>query len=108
MRPVVYIACPYAADPARNVEKAKGYCRFALDEGAIPVCPIVYLPQFMSEETERDLATSIDMVFLLRCDEVWVMGDTISAGMKDEIALARESQMRIRYFGSDLKEVRHR
>jgi len=104
-RPIVYIACPFSDSPDENMVKARRYCRFAIDKGAIPVCPVIYLPQFMSEETERDLAARIDNIFLCRCAEVWVMGGEISPGMQDEIALAKERQKRIRYFNENLEEV---
>ena len=35
-RPLVYICSPYSGDVDRNTEKARRYCRFAVDQGAIP------------------------------------------------------------------------
>ena len=40
-----------------------------------------------------------------KCEQVWVFGDVISAGMAAEIEKARKQQKRIRYFTEDLKEV---
>ena len=39
---------------------------------------------------------------LERCDELWVMGDTISQGMKDEIGLATFLQLPILYVSDDM------
>ena len=36
-RPLVYICSPYSGDVDRNTEKARRYCRFAVDQGAIPL-----------------------------------------------------------------------
>ena len=39
------------------------------------------------------------------CSEVWVFGEIVSAGMDAEIRRAKRKNYRLRYFGSDLKEV---
>ena len=55
-KPLVYVASPFAGDEARNTGNAIRYCRFAVDSGAIPLAPHLFLPRFMSEATERDEA----------------------------------------------------
>ena len=55
-RPLVYICSPYSGDTEGNTEKARRYSRFAADAGTIPIAPHLLLPQFLSEETERELA----------------------------------------------------
>lgn len=42
-RPVVYICSPLAGDVERNQEKARTYCRFAVDSGCIPIGYLIYL-----------------------------------------------------------------
>ena len=85
-RPLVYICSPYSGDVDRNTEKARRYCRFAVDQGAIPLAAHMLLPQFMSETKERDLALFMDMVLMGKCEQVWVFGEKISSGMAAEIA----------------------
>ena len=46
----------------------------------------------------------MDMVLLGRCDEIWVFGSHISNGMAAEIEIAKQKNMKIRYFTDDLKE----
>ncbi len=104
-RPLVYICSPYSGDVDGNTQKARRYSRFAVDHGTIPLAAHLLLPQFMSETTERDLALFMDMVLMGRCEEVWVFGKTISAGMASEIAKARKRNMTIRYFTEDCKET---
>lgn len=95
--PIVYICSPYSGDVTGNTEKAKRYSRYAVDQGAIPIAPHLLLPQFMDEETERDLAMFMDIAILSHCKELWVFGEP-TAGMQMEIAYAKRRQMTIKYF----------
>ena len=104
-RPLVYICSPYSGDVDRNTEKARRYCRFAVDQGAIPLAAHLLLPQFMSETRERDLALFMDMVLMGKCEQVWVFGKKISSGMASEIAKAKKRNMTIRYFTEQCKEI---
>ena len=101
--PIVYICSPYSGDVAGNTEKAKRYSRYAVDQGAIPIAPHLLLPQFMDEETERDLAMFMDIAILSKCKELWVFGIP-TAGMQKEIDYAKHKQMTIKYFDEYMKE----
>ena len=103
-RPLVYICSPFSGDIEGNTKKAREYSRFAVDQGTIPLAPHLLLPQFMSEQTERELAMFMDMVLLGKCEEIWVFGSHISNGMAAEIEIAKQKNMKIRYFTDDLKE----
>jgi hypothetical protein len=107
-RPLVYICSPYRGDIARNVEKARKYCRFAVDMKAIPIAPHLLYPQFMDDTNleERYLAThTINYVLIGKCSELWVFGSKVSDGMVHEIALAEKRRMRIRYFTEKMEEI---
>ena len=104
-RPLVYICSPFSGDEQGNAKKARKYCRFALEQKTIPICTILYLPMFISEETERELAMKIDMVLLTKCSELWVFGTNVSPGMEAEIAKAKKRSMKIRYFTEALEEI---
>lgn len=106
-RPIIYICSPLSGDIAANQEKARRYCKFAVDRGYIPLAPHLYFPQFMAEdrEDERNLALFMDIVLLGKCSEMWVFGETISKGMALEIERARRKGQPIRYFTEDFKEV---
>ncbi|MEE0482880.1 MAG: DUF4406 domain-containing protein [Megasphaera elsdenii] len=103
---MVYICSPYAGDTAANVQKAREYCRYAKDRGCIPMAPHLFLPQFMDESTERELALFMDIALLSKCAELWVFGDTVSEGMQKEIGYAKRKGKRIRYFTENCKEER--
>ena len=106
-RPVVYICSPLSGDISGNQEKARRYCRFAVDSGYIPLAPHLFFPQFMREDlqAERGLALFMDIVLLSKCAELWVFGNTISKGMSIEIEKAKRKGQPIRYFTDDCKEV---
>lgn len=101
--PMVYICSAYSGDVEGNVAKARKYCRYAVDEGAIPIAPHLLLPQFMEEDTERELAMFMDIAILSKCKELWAFGSP-TAGMENEIAYAKRKQMTIKYFNEDCKE----
>ena len=105
-RPLVYICSPFSGDIEGNTQKARDYSRFAVDQGAVPLAPHLLLPQFMSEKTGRELAMFMDMVFLGRCEQLWVFGSNISKGMAAEIEKAKQKKMKIRYFMEDCMEVK--
>ena len=104
--PLVYIASPFAGDPERNTERARGYCRLAVSKGCIPLAPHLFYPQFMDDDDceTRELAIFFALVLLGKCDEIWVFGERRSEGMEREIAKARKRNMPIRYFNSKCVE----
>ena len=104
-RPLVYICSPYSGEVEQNTQKARNYCRFAVNQGAIPLAAHLLLPQFMSETDERELALFMDMVLMGKCEQVWVFGETISSGMETEIAKAKKRNMIIRYFTEGCEEI---
>lgn len=101
--PMVYICSAYSGDVEGNAEKARRYSRFAVDAGKIPIAPHLLLPQFMEEESERELAMFMDIAILSKCRELWVFGKP-TAGMFKEIAYAKRKQMTIKYFNEECKE----
>ncbi len=105
-RPLVYICSPFSGKVKKNKRKARKYCRFALEQHSIPFAPHLLFPQFMDDNSseERQLAMFMNLIMLGHCDELWVFGDRISAGMKQEIHKAERKHMIIRYFTEDLEE----
>ena len=97
-RPLVYICSPYAGDTEKNTFRARAFSRFAVEKNCIPVAPHLLFPQFVDEATERWLGLKMGMVLMGKCEQVWVFGDVISAGMAAEIEKATKQQKRIRYF----------
>lgn len=105
-KPLVYICSPYSGDVETNVRKAREFSRFAVNSNCIPLAPHLLLPQYMKEPEERELALFMDIVLLGKCQEMWVLGGTITDGMERELAVAKRRKQKIRYFDDDFKEVR--
>lgn len=106
-RPVVYICSPLAGNVTKNQEKARTYCRYAVDSGYIPVAPHIYFTQFMNDtiRRERDLALFMGIVLLSKCAELWVFGNMVTNGMSIEIEKAKRKGQSIRYFTENCEEV---
>lgn len=102
-RPLVFICSPFVGDIKTNTERTKNYCRFAVEQYAIPVAPHLLYPQFMDEHDpdSRKLGLFFGRVLLGKCQELWVFGDTVSEGMSYEIRKAQKYNMLIRYFTED-------
>lgn len=96
-RPLVYICSPYSGNIEKNAENARRYSRYAVDHHAIPVTPHLLYPQFLDEDTERDLGLFFGIVLLGKCRELWAFGPQ-SEGMKKEIFKAEKKGLTIRYF----------
>jgi len=108
-RPLVYVASPFAGETEYNISKARGYCRFAVSKGCIPLAPHLLYPQFMDDgdKEERELGLFFALVLLGKCDELWVFGEKISTGMAAEIAKAKKRGMPIKYFNHKCEVLGH-
>jgi len=106
-KPCVFICSPYAGDIKRNTINAKRYLKFAVDKGAIPFAPHLLYPLVLddSDPAQRKLGLSFGMVWLCKCDELWVFGSHISPGMATEIKKAKRLLIPIRYFTENCEEV---
>lgn len=103
--PVVYICSPYLGEIEANVANARIYSRNAALMGYVPIAPHLLFPQFISEKNERELAIQMDLELLSHCDELWVCGDFLSAGMKKEVEEATRLRKSIRYFRLEHREI---
>lgn len=106
-RPIVYICSPYSGEVERNLEMARKYSRFAVDQHCLPITPHIYFTQFMNDEIpdERETALFMNLVLMSKCAELWVFGDVISKGMKAEIDRAKRKHLKIRYFTEEMEEI---
>lgn len=95
---LVYIASPYAGDVERNVAFAKEACRFAAAQGCTPVAVHLLYPQFLDDGVpqEREAGLKMGRRVLAACDEFWLCGERLSAGMQAEKAEAERLGIPIR------------
>lgn len=89
---LVYIASPLRGDYGKNIKNAAEYCQRACGMGVIAFAPHLYFTQFYNDTIpkQREKGLEMGLAMLEKCDELWVMGTHISAGMRGEIARARE------------------
>jgi len=106
-KPLVFICSPFAGNPKRHTQNAKRYLKFAVDKGTIPFAPHLLYPLVLDEAdpAQRELGTFFGLVWLGKCDEIWVFGSRISQGMAAEIEKARRRLIPIRYFTENCEEV---
>ncbi len=112
-RPLVFICSPFSGDEQTNIEKARRYCRFAVEQGCVPFAPHLFFPQFMNDAMpeEREIGIFMGIIMLTKCAELWVFSrrpdgsERISKGMAQEIRKAEARSMPVRYFTTDCEEV---
>ena len=106
-RPLVFICSPLAGNVEGNLQDARQYSSFAVEQGAIPLAPHLLFPQFMEDgdRAQRDLGIFFGLVLMGKCDEMWVFGGSASSGMKLEIAKARKRGLPIRFYNDKCEEV---
>ena len=93
----VYICSPYRGDTKKNIAAAVEYCRYAIDKGVIPIAPHIYFTQFLNDDIpeQREFGLQIGLEAMEECSEVWVFGDYISEGMKQEIEAATAAGQKV-------------
>lgn len=104
---LVFICSPYRGDTKRNTAKAKEYARFAALCGKSPVVPHLLFPQFLDDDSEDERKRGIELGLLQmkQCDEMWIFGTVITSGMNYEVQNAKEQDILIRLFDSEMKRI---
>lgn len=107
---LIYIASPLRGEMEQNIQKAKDYCAYAASCGVIPLAPHTIFTQYLDDAVpeQREQGLRMGHELLERCDELWVMGDTISQGMQDEIGLATFLQLPILYVSDDMVKIQQK
>lgn len=96
---VVFIAHPIGGDIAGNVKKVLAICERVHKDGCIPVAPYLVSLQYLDDTITEDRNLGIEANFACFhrrfIDELWLFGDRISEGMKEEIMLAMKLKIPI-------------
>lgn len=93
----VYICAPLGGNVDKNLQKVKDYTRYALMCGAAPVVPHFYALCLNDRNPkEREIGMMAGLSLLWFCDEMWVFGDEITAGMKGEINFCQNLNIKMR------------
>jgi len=95
---VVYIAHPLGQGPDRERNRRMAAAWVGVLARVFSIAPvadwIVLSGEWTEEMRERGLA--IDMTLVKRCDEVWLVGPRVSAGMQAEANRAEEFLIPVR------------
>ena len=108
MKPLVYIASPLCGDVEKNLEFARRACRFAIEQEVTPFAPHLLYTQMLDDNSPADRQLGIEMggQMLELCDELWLCGDRISAGMAGEKELAEQLGIPVRQINAeDILEI---
>ena len=97
----VYVCHPFGADPDGNVLAVLKISRSLVKGGDLPISPQMFIPAFVDERTERELALSLCLELVAVCDELWVYGP-VTAGMRREIRRAETLSIPVRYVTKEL------
>lgn len=105
---LIYICSPYRGDVKKNIENVKRYCRDAGWDG-IPIAPHLYFTQFLDDERSSDRSRGIrwGLALLSNCKEVRVYADEVSEGMIEEINAAKKLNIPIKFFNSEMEEIKY-
>ena len=89
-RPQGDTAMKLAENLRHNMELAKLACGYAVSQGYLPMAPHLFFPTFLSEKVpeEREMGIRFGLEWLAGCDELWVIGQRITEGLKREITVA--------------------
>lgn len=103
----VYICAPLKGNVEENLMNARRYTEFALRSGAAPVVPHFYALCLDDDNPlEREIGMRAGQSLLWFCDELWVFGDVLSAGMQAEIRFCKTMNIRIRYIReSEIRKI---
>ena len=101
----VYICSPLGGNIMQNIENVNLYTRYALECGTAPVVPhFLALCLDDNKKEERELGLSAGLSLLWFCDELWVFGQNVTEGMKQEIQFCKHLNIKTRYVSE--KEIR--
>lgn len=114
---VVYVCAPYrplskdpekaAAELKENIRNTRMACTLVSIMNEMPVSSALMYPQFLNDDDPIDRKKGIDygIRLLESADELWIVGDRITAGMRQEIDAAKELQIPIRLMGNPYDEA---
>ena len=84
----VFVSHRFSEDPTANQIAVATISRGLALDGVLPIAPQIYLPQFIREADERDLALKL-CLHRVRLVDVMKVHGRVSDGMRLEIAEAR-------------------
>ena len=107
MKKKVYICAPLGGNVRKNLNRVRNYTRYALMCGTAPVVPHFYalcLNDTIPKEREIGMAAGLSLLWF--CDEMWIFGDEITDGMREEIRFCQNMKIKTkRIRGKELEKI---
>lgn len=100
---LVYICDPLRGDVEQNIEFARQQAQEVFQTGEIPVCPHLMFPPIADpgDAVEDQAARDMGLRLVEICQQVNVYGKTCTAGMQEEIDLAKKLGIPVEVMGED-------
>ena len=93
----VYVCAPLGGNVESNLKKVRAYTEYALRCGTAPVVPHFYAECLDDNDPkDREIGLAAGLSLLWFCDELWLFGDTVTDGMKNELQFCKNLNIRIR------------
>ena len=100
---VVYISHPLAGDLEENIRKAEEWIAWAADF-CLPLAPWVSIAKHWNEEQDRARGLLLDKRAIELCDAIFLCGDRLSPGMREELEYAKSLGLQVFDFLNTTKE----
>lgn len=103
---LIFVCSPFRGNEEYNIFRARRFCRFVHTQDAVPFAPHLLFPQFLDDAIpdERRAGINLGLSMLRRAAELWVFGEKITEGMKEEIKAAKSLEITVRYFTDTCEE----
>ena len=108
MTKLVFIAHPITGNIEENIKDILKICKKVHTSDIIPIAPYLVAFQYLDNEIKDDKEKGVqaNKVFFKRkiIDELWLCGDKISKGMREEIRLSKENNIPIKCYNKELEK----
>lgn len=96
----IYVCSPCRGNVQKNIAAARGYCERVIERGYMPLAPHVMFSGILNDDIpeQRTAGIALGKQMLRYCRELWVFGDRVSEGMRDEIKLAKYLNIPVRRY----------
>jgi len=93
-RKTVFVGHPIGGNVQDNLKKVLGICERIHTKTVVPVAPYLVSLQYLDDKVVEDrrlgIEANLECFYRGYVDELWLFGDKISAGMREEILIARK------------------
>ena len=93
--PRAYVTAAWSKNRFEAEAEAKRYCQVLVDNGYIPICPVLAFSGIFTEENPdaHKLRREMEEELLRRARFLVVCGNRVSDEMKDDITIAKKAKL---------------